>query len=419
MPAPSSTELAPWEPLYDAVAFGMWAYTRAAFSVETVGALEPQPGAILVATHRAETDVPLLCPSVYRQGRYLRHRTAARLSFAARDDMFERGFFAGFPPALPILVRRALYGLQAGPLLPRVRVHPVPYPSIERLRLGQALAVLPASTSLADVLPDELVEAFRERARSAGLVEPQSAADVLRGAYADLLWRYCDRRELGRPVFEQVWRRRAAEGAASIRRLVRHVRSSGEMLLVFPEGRPSPDGGIGPLQPGLDLLVRKGKPSALVPVGIAYDRMRPGCPRAVVAFGQPFSPPDTNLEAAVLAALRAVIPLTAGALLGHQLFVEAQAGATSVGRPALSSALDHAVDTARAEGRPVARSLLGPRRRDQLEQTVAWFFRGGLASPVEGNRIALDRRRLLEDEIVARAAREHSSARAPMPRTPP
>jgi 1-acyl-sn-glycerol-3-phosphate acyltransferase len=409
MPA-SSTERGPWEPLYDAVALGMWMYTRAVFSVETVGELKPQPGAIVVATHRAETDVPLLCPSVYGRGRYLRDRAAARLSFAARDDMFERGFFAGFPTDLPLGVRRVLFGLRAGPLLPRVRVHPVPYPSIDLLRLGQALADLPGAMPLADVLPEELVEQFRQRARSAGMRKPETTGDALQGSYADLLWRYCDRRELGSPVFEQTWGRRAAEGAASLRRLVRHVRSSGEMLLVFPEGRPSLDGAIGPLQPGLDLLVRKGRPSALFPVAIAYDAMRRGRPRAVVAFGEPFDPPDKGLEDSVLSALRATMPLTAGALVAHRLVVEVDAGAASVGRPALARALDDAVDAAGAEGRPAESSLLSRRRSERLSETLSWVCQSGLASPANGYRLSLDRARIRQDGVVARAAREYSSA---------
>lgn len=165
MAEPASTELEPWELLYDAVAGGMWLYSHAAFRVETLGELRPEPGTLLVSTHRAESDVPVLCPSVYSRCRFLFDRHAARLSFAARDDMFDRGFFAGFPDGLPPQMRRALYPLRAGPYLRRVRVHPVPYPGVAWVRVGWAFERLPAGT--------ELDEAVRGRSRNASAGVPR------------------------------------------------------------------------------------------------------------------------------------------------------------------------------------------------------------------------------------------------------
>ena len=37
-----------------------------------------------------------------------RRNTTGRMHFAARDDMFVPGFFARFPPALPLRARRLL-----------------------------------------------------------------------------------------------------------------------------------------------------------------------------------------------------------------------------------------------------------------------------------------------------------------------
>ena len=101
--------------LYDAVALGMGAYTRTALSVRTLRpeAFRPEPGTIVVSTHRRETDVPLLCPSMYRAGR-LWEKRGPRISFAARHDLFRRGLFAGFPQGLHPRLRRALWSIDIG-----------------------------------------------------------------------------------------------------------------------------------------------------------------------------------------------------------------------------------------------------------------------------------------------------------------
>lgn len=411
MAEPASTELEPLEPLSDAVAWGMWLYSRTAFRVETLGELRSEPGLLIVSTHRAESDVPVLCPSVYARCRFLLDRRAARLSFAARDDMFDRGFFAGFPEGLPLRVRRLLYPLRAGPFLPLVRVHPIPYPGVSWLRIGWALERLPAALLLQEAVPPSIAERFRARAADARLDEPRSVGDALRGAYADVLWAYCSREELASPVYDALWRERASEGAAALRRLIEHARSSGEMLLLFPEGRPSEDGSIGPLQPGLDLFVRRARPPAVKVMAIAYDSLVPGRPRAVVAFGPRLDPAGGPVEERVLAALRATMPLTAGQVAAHELVTAAEQGRDTLLAGEVDRALATAVAAALAEGRPVERTLRGAGRRTRLSETLEALMRRGVASSVGGRRLSLDAGRLLADPVVLRAAREYASAR--------
>lgn len=411
MAEPASTELEPWELLYDAVAGGMWLYSHAAFRVETLGELRPEPGTLLVSTHRAESDVPVLCPSVYSRCRFLFDRHAARLSFAARDDMFDRGFFAGFPDGLPPQMRRALYPLRAGPYLRRVRVHPVPYPGVAWVRVGWAFERLPAGTELDEAVPRPIAERFRRRAAQAGRPAPRSVGAALDGVYADLLWTYCSRDELASPAYDELWRQRASDGAATLRRLIEHARTSDEMLLFFPEGRPSPDGSIGPLQPGLDLFVRRARPAALQPLSIAYDVLVRGRPRVVVAFGQRLDPGAGPAEERVLAALRAAMPLTAGALVAYELLAAADAGRGSVLAGELDRALAGAVAAALDERRPVESGLRGAGRRARLAETLAALIRRGAVSSSDRRRLELDAERLRADPLVRRSAREHESAR--------
>ncbi len=391
----------------------MWAYTRAAFRVVDLGLaqLRLRPGILLVASHRAETDVPLLCPSLYRAGHFLRDREAPRINFAARDDMFDRGFFAGFPPGLPLAARRLLYPLEAGSVLPRVRVHPVPYPSASLLRLGRALAAVPPDAPLELLLPPELLEQLGARAREAGVRAPRTAVETLHGVFADLLWQYRTSEQLSAPAFEPAWRRRAEESAAAIRRLVELV-ASGEILLLFPEGRPSPDGAVGPLRKGLGTIVRRGRPEAIVPIAIAYDPLTPYRPRAYVAFGLELVPPAGGVDEALLRALRRATPLTCGQVVARELVRAASTGVERVGAPELDVALADECAAAVAEGRPVDRALLGvPTRRERLSEALAWVVRSGLVTAPDRRSLVLAPERVLADGTVLRIAREHESAR--------
>ena len=304
--------------LYDAVGHGMWAYSNAAFRVEVLGGEKPDPGpgTLVAVTHRKETDVPVIGPPLYfAMGG--RRNTTGRMHFAARDDMFVPGFFAGFPPDLPLRARRLLYRVGVGKWLPRVNVFPIRSASVARV--GEVLAAAP-ERALAELVPEETVAALSERAAACGLDPPARGGDVLHGVYADLLWQPLspeDTRGL-----EEFWSRRAAQAAGDFRTLVEIVRD-GNVLIVFPEGRPSPDGEIGPIKPGIGALVRRGKPRAIRPLALAYDPLVRGRTRVHLALGEPVEPPTEDVEGALLALLRVTMPLTCGQVVAARL----QAGA--------------------------------------------------------------------------------------------
>jgi hypothetical protein len=370
--------------LYDAVALGMGIYTRTAFRVATLGGdrLRLRPGTILVVTHRRETDVPLVCPSIYSAARMWADRRR-RIAFAAREDMHVEGFFAGFPPRLPIWARRLAYPIEVGPLL-RTSLLVYPIGSASLIRLHDVFRDLP-DLELEAVLGPGDVAAFRERAAAAGLPEPRRGADVTRGEYADLTWRTCTRDELPGPEFEAVWSRRAAAASAAFRDILELVRRGG-VVMVYPEGRPSPDGGIGPLRPGLEALVRRGRPRWLQPIGVAYDPLVDGRTRAVVSFDNPVPADGNGTDEAMLALMRHALPLTAGQAVAHALST-GRAGADET-----EAALAEAVASARAEGRNVEPGL---GRRDVRRARAA-------------EALAAARR---DPEAVVYLAREFASAR--------
>jgi hypothetical protein len=160
-------------------------------------------------------------------------------------------------------------------------------------------------------------------------------------------------------------------------------------LLVFPEGRPSLDGVIGPIRPGIGALVRRGKPVAVRPLALAYDSLVRGRPRVHVAFGEAVPPPAEETEGALLGLLRGTMPLTCGQVVEAALSEGAEADPL-----ALERRLDEAVAAAEEEGRPVERGLAtkeGGRRR--LAEALA-------AAPAHADALPI-------------LAREYSSARDP------
>jgi len=266
--------------------------------------------------------------------------------------MFVRGFFAGFAEGLSPRARRLLFRVGVGSMLPLVHVHPI---GSARLALVKEVLEERSRADLDEVVSEELADAFRARAAELGMSTPVQARDALRGEYADLLWRSVSRDEVASDGLERLWTRRAGQAAGDFRLLVDLVRS-GRSLVVFPEGRVSPDGEIGPLRRGLDALIRRARPRYLLPIALAYDPLVRRRTRVVVSFGEFLPPPSEDIERTVLALLRRTMPLTCGQYVASELVA---------GRTPSPSGLARAVDAAFASGRRVDPDLATRERRSQ------------------------------------------------------
>ena len=357
-------------PLWHAVGLGMQPYARLAFRIESHGTdgFHFDRGLLVAVTHRAETDPPIIIAELYRSARVWLER-GQRLHFAARDDMFERGFFAGFPLSLPGAARRALYPVEIGRYLPMVRVHPIG--SANRMKLAQALHRVDPRTPL----PPEVAERFAP-------VRPRTAAEALRGGFAVQLWQDVDRASF---PLEEAWTVRSAEARRQVTTLIDLMRD-GEPLVIFPEGKPSPDGALGPLLSGIKLLVRRGRPARISPWAIAYDPLAPGRTRAVVSLRPQVAPRFDDAAEQVLSELKLAMPVTCGSAVAHALLT----GADPAG------ALESAVEVAQEEGRHVERALQTEAgRRARLAECLAAVRTKG------------------EERLLLRLAREFESAREP------
>jgi 1-acyl-sn-glycerol-3-phosphate acyltransferase len=335
--------------MYDAVALGLGAYARARFRICPLGErFQLKPRSLVVSTHRSDADVPVLIGTLYPQA-YGRVRVRGpELQFAVRDDLFLPGFFAGYPPGLPTLVRRALFRIGIGAILHR-RLPCHPLRSATRIRVVELLGEHP-DAPIEQLLPEDVVEALAAR----GLRHDARARDALRGKHAKTLWQVLEDDSPRSELVAESSRRRRAAALADFRELVDVVRTGGTLLL-FPEGRPSPDGALGPMQPGLAALVRRAKPTSIRPVALAYDPLvREGRPLVYVGIGKPAEPVAD--DAAVLELLRRTTPLTAGQLIAS----------------GSAAAAEREVEAALEAGRPVAPELVEPdRRRQRLAEARA------------------------------------------------
>jgi 1-acyl-sn-glycerol-3-phosphate acyltransferase len=376
----------PSNALYAVVGTGMRGYVRSAFRLRVIGRenARVQRGQLIVATHRSDSDVPVVGSLLFLEGGAW--RGPARMYFASRDDLFERGALAGMAPGLPGPLARALWRVPPAGGLARVRVRPLGRGDLAAP--AQALRAVDPATPLDRVLPAALVEELAQRAERRGHGAPATAADALNADFAGVLFAGAGPEVLDSPLLHDFWQARARDAAADLRRMVDLVRA-GNPLVVFPEGRLSPDGSIGPLRRGFGVLARAARPTSVLPIALAYDDLCTGRrPHLVVAVGRTFVPTPREEEAEVLAAMRRLMPLTCGQVVARVVTEAGELPPTS----ALDDRVVHEMAAARREGRPIDPALKNEGRRRRL---------------LEDARAALDGR----EESIARLAREYESAR--------
>ena len=261
--------------LYDAVGHGMWAYSNAAVRVSVLDRERFAPRARDAHRRHAPARDRRAGASARRSTSRMggRRNTTDRLHFAARDDMFLPGFFAGFPPDLPLRARRLLYrvGVAAG-----CRASTSSRSGARAWRAWERCwPPAPEQPARRAASRGSRRRASSERALAArARGSPARGADVLRGESTPTSSGSRSRPE-DTPGLDEFW---SAQGRAGRGRLpdARRDRARRQRLVVFPEGRPSPDGEIGPIRPGIGALVRRGKPRGHPPAG---DRLRPARPR--------------------------------------------------------------------------------------------------------------------------------------------
>jgi len=400
-------------------AVGLWSYAHRSFRVVVLGGedLRLQPGLLMVATHRASGDVPVVCGSLYFTARVWTERRW-RFHVAARGEFFERGFLAGYPARLPPRLRRLLQPITFRSGLLRVGARPLR--AAKRIKPAQAIEQLPADTPIAEVLPPALTERLLARARRLHIEPPSTTGELRRrrACFAELLWPTLSTEDLRGREGAKLRRRRRTQSEQDLAGLIDLVRSR-QPLLMFPEGTHSPDGRIGPLRRGLGVLLDAGSPDHIAHIALAYDPLTTGRPRLLVAFGAPRARPTFDSDAEVLHQLRATMPLTCGQIVAHELLRAALHGHRSVETASLERRIRTATQVARQLDRHVDPML------DDREKT-ARRLRECLRALVRAHGVTLDGagftfepERILGDERLWRLANEYASAHGTIMPSPP
>jgi hypothetical protein len=215
------------------VALGMAGYVRASFRTRTFGLehLRLEPATILAPNHRSDNDVPLLVSALASRWTDAVGTGVPWPTFAADDHAFFRGFLAGYPPDLPLAMRRLLWPVCVGGVLER-HLQCVPVRRPGQMWLVELLRHDP-DRPLDGQLPPGVRDALFRRAGELGRRAPDRGGDVLDGRFADLLWTLLER-DLTSDC-EDIWRAHLRSAVDDFRRLVATLRGGG-LVVIFPEG---------------------------------------------------------------------------------------------------------------------------------------------------------------------------------------
>lgn len=342
-----------------------------ALQVQDAARYRHHPSTLVVVNHKRDLDSVIVPPTLYFNG----VRPKRPLWFAGREDMFVRGFLAGYQ-VVPRWLRRLLYEMDLTAVLGALRVMPVRrFP--ERTMAEALHEVLKAygDRSLVEVLSAQEAEPL---VRLCGPGATLSAA---------LAWRFHDRwrRRATLRAFAPSWRevlreRQRAVTALQMRALA-DVLDRGENLYLAPEGVISPDGRLQGFRSGLRQILSLVRVEVrLLPACIVYDFMRPGPLRVFLTVGEEVRPGASPAESeqAARRALAALHVMTCTQVASHLLWDLLRQGRTTVEEPRF---VRDVLDFARAlaqEGLRVDPALREPRGEARVSQWLSYAERRGL-----------------------------------------
>ncbi len=342
-----------------------------ALHVQDAARYRHRPSTLLVVNHKRDLDSVIVPPTLYFNG----VRPKRPLWFAGREDMFVRGFLAGYQ-VVPRWLRRLLYEMDLTAVLAALRVLPV--------------RRFPERT-MAEVL-HEVLQAYGDRPL-VEVLSTQEAAPLLRlcgpgvTLSAALAWRFHGywRRRATLRAFAPPWRAvlRERQRAVTARQMqaLADVLDRGENLYLAPEGVISPDGRLQAFRSGLRQILSLVRVEVrLQPVCIVYDFMRPGALRVFLTVGEEVRPGANPAESerAARRALAALHVMTCTQVASHLLWDLLRQGRTSVEAPRfVRDVLDFARTLAQ-EGVRVDPALLEGRGQARVSRWLSYATRHGL-----------------------------------------
>ena len=335
------------------------------------------PGTVVISNHQRDADAPIVGTGLC-QRRGLRF-TRPLTHFAAREDLFRRGFLseyvAGWPPPLPQL----LGGIPLRGFFEILRTAP-----IRRVREFSAAETLEAAVAagLGERDPAVILNARgqREFSRRGGTLPTRLS--VIRPPKRRTLWGL---RRLRATALQKLAPAFRATIAAQLQGFAALL-DAGQLLYFSPEGVISADGRFGRVRAGLRLLCGlTAVPPRLLPVALSYDGLGPGKLRVIMQVGELQNAPDTTDNAAFSTAVRAAILDLLNVNSSHLLAAYLTAGPESFSTREFYNWWQRALATLGRYGLKIDPLLAGSTSGTLAQQRLRWLQRRRLVQ-LEGGR---------------------------------
>lgn len=262
--------------LYYALAVLFSLATRALYELH-IAEDEPTtfpPATLIVTNHKRDLDSVILPAALF----WLQRPPRRIMHFAGREDMFLRGFLAGFD-VVPGWFRRVLHEIDLIQVMRALRVHPVrrfPERTMDEA-LREAYQVLGDRPAAEVLVADELPAA----ARRGGV----TLAQVLGWQFRDW-WARPARMRAFAPAMREMLAARQREVVRGQMDELAGVLRVGEPLYLAPEGVISPDGRLQAFRSGLEQILALAADVTIRPACIVYDFMRSGPMRVFITVGR-------------------------------------------------------------------------------------------------------------------------------------
>ncbi|MGH8321628.1 MAG: hypothetical protein ACRESX_11480, partial [Gammaproteobacteria bacterium] len=261
------------------------------------------PGTLIVSNHQRDADVPILATTLcQREGVYLRQPLPF---FAAREDLFRRGFLAEYATGWSRYLRPLLGTISLAWMFRIARCEPM-----RRLReftLAETLNIL-SETGFAQADPVTVFNARGRREITAALGRlPPHVREISPYRLGPLRLSYWGLRRLRVATYRAVKPSFHATITAQLQRFA-SVLDSGRSLYFAPEGVISTTGRFGHIRAGARQVCRlTAAPPQVLPVALSYDALGPGRLRVIINVGELVHAPDPSSQESFAAGLRNAI----------------------------------------------------------------------------------------------------------------
>lgn len=335
------------------------------------------PGTVVISNHQRDADAPIVGTGLC-QRRGLRF-TRPLTHFAAREDLFRRGFLseyvAGWPPPLPQLLGR----IPLRGFFEILRTQP-----IRRVREFSAVETLEAAVAagLGECDPAVILNARGQREFSGRGGTLPARLSAIRPPKRRTLWGL---RRLRATALQKLAPGFRATIAAQLQGFAALL-DAGQLLYFSPEGVISADGRFGRVRAGLRLLCGlTAVPPRLLPVALSYDGLGSGKLRVIMQVGELQNAPDTTDNAAFSTAVRAAILDLLNVNSSHLLAAYLTAGPESFSTREFCDWWQRALATLGRYGLKIDPLLAGSTSGTLAQQRLRWLRRQRLVQ-LEGGR---------------------------------